>query len=343
MRLSRMSIVAAVALAEGGCGLGVSQLPEVWDRTDSTATAKMEIEIKKAIFCELRKAVFQEQDKQVRMKQETYVLVYKKSPKNKKAPKPEKSDDTLVFRITLTLTADEKSSVLPNVSFKDPISPATVFRQNVNQSFALGVGGTFSSQNVRYDKYTFEFGAAELTHEKNSKYCPPENPSSSSSPFVDGTKLGISDWLPGAVEVFKSEPPSKQDKSVRFLTLTEEDKARFLAPRNYKARLLADGDGGGGAFKPNVATYDNKFVIVSSANLAATWNLVRIGTGTSPLLDLNRTRTHELLITVNVGALETHLNGDRWFVVQSAPSDAAKNSHFASEIGSAVAAAIGNR
>jgi hypothetical protein len=276
----------------------------------------MEREIKKAIFCELRAGVLRVKDKQKKDGQVRYVFeIAKEARTNGK-------DQTLGFQITLTLTADEKSSLTPNVSFKEPISPATVFRQNVSQSFTLGAGGTLTSQNVRYDKYTFLFTGTQLFTDPEN-VCPKGGlrPTTTSSPFVDATGLGISDWLPGAVEVFKSEPHSSKTDN--------------------KLSVLAAPDQGGGGFTPNVATYDNKFVVVSSANVAATWNLVRIGTGTSPLFDLNRTRTHELLITASEDVLLDSKAG--FLSVQTGPSDIAKNSHFASEIGSAVSAAIGNR
>ncbi len=42
------------ALALGGCGLTYSRLPEIWDETDPDATYHMEVQVKKAIYCELR-------------------------------------------------------------------------------------------------------------------------------------------------------------------------------------------------------------------------------------------------------------------------------------------------
>ena len=51
----RTAFVVAVAFAESGCGLGVSQLPEVWDRTDGYATARIGDADKAGDLCELRK------------------------------------------------------------------------------------------------------------------------------------------------------------------------------------------------------------------------------------------------------------------------------------------------
>ena len=74
MHLTRISLIASIALAEGGCGLGVSQLPEVWDRTDSAATARMEKEVKKAIFCELRDGILRVKEKQETEGQVRYLI-----------------------------------------------------------------------------------------------------------------------------------------------------------------------------------------------------------------------------------------------------------------------------
>jgi hypothetical protein len=228
-------------------------------------------------------------------------------------------------QITLTLTADEKSTLTPTVSFPTPLNPAVEHLQTISQSFALNVGGTLSSENVRYDKFDFYYTAADLINNAGpADACgtPPTallGPPSSSSPFVDGRQLGIAEWLPGAIAVTDFQRSSR-------------------AAKNGEGPAL----GSGGSFASDSATYDNKFVIVSSGNATPAWNLVRITTGTSPFFDLNRTRTHELLITVGPGTTETKKDKSTGKIVRKniGPSSSAVNTHLASQIGSAVASAL---
>ena len=272
MHLFRTPLLVALAIAESGCGLSVAQLPEVWDASDPDATAHMEMQIKTAIFCELRKGAITAR----RVNSSQYYYGKENVTSADDLPFPE-----LGAQVTLTLTADEKTSLTPSVSLKDPIAPKAVFGQNVAQSFTMGFGGTLSSQNVQYDKFNFYYTARDLIRGAGpNDICgsPPTallGPKSASSPFVNGTNLGIEEWLPGAVAVTDFQ-------------------------RSSRAKKTGEGGplGSGGSFASDSITYDNKFVIVSDGNVTPTWNLVRIGTGSSSLFDLNRTRTHELLITV---------------------------------------------
>jgi hypothetical protein len=307
-----------LALVETGCGLGVSQLPEVWDRADQYSTARMELQIKQAIFCELRAAAIEAR----RVNRSSYH--YRGTNVTSADDLP--FADSWGAQITLTLTADEKSTLAPSVSLKNPLLPETSYGQAVARSFTLGLGGTLSSQNVRYDKFDFYYSAADLilgAGEGDICGSPPTallGPKSSSSPFIDGTNLGIREWLPGAVAVSDFQRSSRANLNGEGLAL-----------------------GSGGSFTSDSATYDNKFVIVSDGNVTPTYNLVKIATGTTPLLDLNRTRTHELLITIapdGTRVKKDKKTGKLVVVTGSGPSNSAVNSHLASQIGSAVAAAI---
>jgi len=280
----------------------------------------MELQIKAAIFCELRKGAIKA--RALNGGQQYY---YKNNSVT--SPNDLPFPDSWGAQVTLTLTADEKTGLTPNVSLKNPIAPAPVFGQNVSQSFTMGLGGTFSSQDVRYDKFSFYYTAHDLVADASANdICglPPTallGPKSTSSPFVDGTNLGIQEWLPGAVAVSDFQ-------------------------RSSRAAETGEGPalGTSGSFSADSATYDNKFVIVSDGNVTPTWNLVRVGTGSTPLFDLNRTRTHELLITVGPGTTVQSFDKKtgKTVRVNSGPSSAALNDHLASEIGSAVSAAVGS-
>lgn len=319
MRFGQACVVLLVtALTESACGLGVSQLPEVWDRADTFATAHMELQIKTAIFCELRAAAIE-----ARRLNSGQQYTYRSKDVTSAADEP--LPDTWGAQVTLTLTADEKGSLTPSVLLKDPIAPKASFGQNVAQSFTLGLAGTLSSEGVRYDKYNFYYTAKDLIEDAGPDdvcHVRPTilGPVSTSSPFVDGRNLGIREWLPGAIAVTDFQRSSR-------------------AAANGEGPAL----GTSGSFSSDSITYDNKFVIVSDASVAPTWSLLRVGTGTTALVDLNRTRTHELLITIGPGTTTVAVNKKtgKKTLVNTGPSSAAVNSHFASEIGSAVAAAIG--
>jgi hypothetical protein len=312
----RSSFAVMAFFLQSGCGLSVSQLPEVWDRTGPYATAEMEMQIKRAIFCELRDAAIAARGSNKSR------YFYRDVEVTSAADVP--FADSWGAQVTLTLTADEKTALTPNVTFKNALAPSN----GVAQNFNLGVAGTLSSQNVRYDKYNFFYTAYDLiSHAGEGDIChsPPAKllgPASSSSPFVDASQLGIREWLPGAVAVSDFQ-------------------------RSSRASLTGEGPalGSGGSFTSDSATYDNKFVIVSDGSIAPTWTLVKIATGSSSLLDLNRTRTHELLITISPGAITIAKDKTtkKLTVRTVGPSPTAINSHFASQIGSAVSAALQNR
>ena len=316
MKFSRALLITVISGACGGCGLSVSEIPEVWDRAEPFAAAHLEMQIKRAVFCELRKgALLARQLNSNRLLYDSKVV-----STDEDIPFP----DSWGAQVTLTLTADEKSSLTPGVTFRDPGQPSRVFGQTIAQSFSLGVGSNASSQNVRYDKFFAYYTSHDLIQGAGGDdICekPPRTlgPPSSSSPFVEASGLGLARWLPGAIAVVDFQRSSRASET-------------GIGPPLGTA----------GSFASDVATYSNKFTIITSGNVSPTWSLVRVSTPTTPLFDLNRTRTHELIVTVGPGAtsfLKSKKTG-RALVTNTGPSSSAVNSHFAAQIGSAVAAAI---
>jgi hypothetical protein len=273
----------------------------------------METQIKRAIFCELKIGA-------MGARKENYVNQYYNQTNVTSAEDIALPDDWGA-QVTLTLTADEKTSLAPGVVFKDPLNPAKSFGQAVSQSFSAGVGGTLSSQNVRYDKFDFFYTARDLLVRPDpNDICSSRptiiGPDSHSTPFVTASGLGISEWMPGAIAV-------------------------TIFRRSSRASITGEGAplGDSGA---DSATYDNKFVIVTDANAVQTWNLLRLSTATASLIDLNRTRTHELRITIGPGSTKTTVNPvtHQKTVSIVGPSLSAASSHLASQIGSAVSEAL---
>lgn len=317
-----------------GCGLGPTPLAEVWDRLEPDSTYNMTVQVKNAVYCELKRAAID-----MRNIQNWPVRTYngKAVSRDVDGPLP----DHWGVLVQLTLQADEKSTLNPGVVFKTPmhdapvnfkgevvgapalISAVTYGAKSLPQSYSLGLGGQLSSQNIRYHKYNFYWTARDLgTPITEGSSCRPDyfdgKPISSSSPFLDAQNLGIRDWLSSAIRVIDFQRSS---------------------------RLNDDGEGdplgvqGSGS---DTSNYSDKFVIVSSANVSPTWSLVRIGTPTGPLFDANRTRTHELVMTVGAGSFKyvTDPKSKRAQVVNVGPAATTRDSHNIAINGSSVGNAL---
>lgn len=344
------------ALALGGCGLTYSRLPEIWDETDPDATYHMEVQVKKAIYCELKAAALEikadiadckrKQDQGIKPEliSNNFRPIHYWDDRGHDIATAEDQwfPDSWGILVQLTIQAEEKSSATPNVSFKTPmhnvpvnfpgetigatgaLAAVTYGPLSVAQSFALGVGGQVSSDNTRYDKYTAFYSAAQLNVSTLSTGTGPcrsdvfgDDPKSSSSPFLNAANLGIRDWLESAVRVINWERTSRKNEN-------------GLGPP-----IAVSGAA------PDSSTYDNKFIVVTDANIAPNWNLVRIGTPATPMFDAMRTRTHELLMTVGPGANPTAISATtKTGQTMVNLSNAAANAFFANQIGSAVANAL---
>jgi hypothetical protein len=217
--------------------------------------------------------------------------------------------------VAFTLQADEKSALTPGVTYKS-------FLPN-SQTFSTGLGSQFSSENIQYHKYNFYYSAKDLAEPMIGSTCDPDfslGPRTTSSPFVDASNLGIREWLVDAVQVIDFHRSS---------------------------RVAADGEGPPLAVagtSSDSSQYDNKFVILTDASVTATWSLVRLSTPSTPLFDTQRTRTHELLMTLAPGStsFQTVVDKRGRVAVRAVrgPSEAAVAAHDAALIGSAVANAL---
>ncbi len=80
---------------------------------------------------------------------------------------------------------------------------------------------------------------------------------------------------------------------------------------------------GGSSPKPDTVSLEIKFIIVSNGNVTPTWKLVRVSanTGSTPLVNVGRTRTHDLIITIGP------------------PTQTTANTHLALQIGQSIGAA----
>jgi len=174
-------------------------------------------------------------------------------------------------------------------------------------TFNVGAAATLSSQATRVDKYEFYYAVKplKLPIDGGGNTDCAAKPSSS---LLSG-ELGILPWL-------------KQALALRIHDLSSPVTSS--------------------AFKQDVLSYETKFIIITSGSANPQWKLVRVATNQSgsSLLSANRTRTHDLLITLGPTGGD---QGDKKKKGPPAPSTMATNSHLASEIGLAVANAIAAR
>jgi hypothetical protein len=309
VRLARaFALVGSVGL--GSCGLSNPQISELWDADypgdpstltpPVSATAQIEFEIKKRIYCELKAAVYSANHFPVT---ESDTLTGKRIVKMKSLIPLDWS-----AQVALSLQVDEATSLSPGVTFNQVLQDATtifgVQTVTTSQSFNLGIGATLKSTATRIDKYNPEYTIAFLSKTPTSAdyICDPRRPENdpfrrlgwtpaSSSPFLIESDLGIEKWLLGAMFVNNLLPSD---------VLPKKD----------------------GSNKTDSVSYEIKFEIVSSGNLTPTWKLVRISANTDgPFFGTGRTRTHDLIITLGPKTNETN------------------NAHLASQIGSAVGSA----
>jgi hypothetical protein len=300
-----------LAIALAGCGTSVPRIPEIWDLVaDQDATQNMEMQIKRAIFCELRSAV---QIARNRVQLKTY---YHGKLVSTDADQP--VPDSWGVQSTLKFTVEESSKLNPGATYLWTLNKAT-------ETFSLGAGGQVSSAATRTDTFESFYTISDLYNVLSGKnICEKPGsqnigPPSHSSPFVVLSELGIRDWLPAATETGAYLRSSRKDPSGEGPPL-----------------------GSGGSFSADSFSYDVKFVIVTDVNVTPVWKLIRVSTPASPaLFDTSRTRTHELILTIGPGATVAVKNSNGKIVSKTVgPAQSAANSHLAQQIGSAVATSL---
>jgi hypothetical protein len=317
-RIARVIVIMLAACLSAGCGLVIPNIKEVWDADkpadaapvtprDVTGATQIEFEIKKEVYCQLKEAV-----------SAANTIPVKGGPVgSQRVIQTGLIPNSWGAQVSLSLQVDETSGLSPGVVLNQ-VMPNAINGFGVGntvttgQSFGLGFGGTLSSVATRIDKYDPYWSVAflmipdtarSICKKIDGKYV--NDPlighgwtAASSSPFILEGDLGIKDWLVGAMQVNDVLPS-------------------VGAPSG-------GGGGGGGNSTPDTVSYEIKFVIVSSGNITPTWKLVKVSANTAgTFFNTGRTRTHDLIITIGPGS--------------GAQGAAAQQTHFASQIGNAVA------
>lgn len=208
-------ILAAALISTGlcGCGIGVPQVGEFWDRDypgdgnphgtpPLNATAQIEFEIKQKVYCELKHAV---------QAAEAVDAGDENGKKRMFIPYG------WGVQMQLSLGVDETIALTPGLSLTK-LYPNAVTAFGVGnsvttpQSFNLGLGGSLSREVIRTDKFNTYYSIKDLALkksylcDKDGKVKPEEDlfnnlgqPAAMSSPFLIESSLGLKDWLIGAM------------------------------------------------------------------------------------------------------------------------------------------------
>lgn len=334
---SRINALLALSIAgiTSGCGTHVPTHAEFWDKSDPDATLHMEMQVKRAIYCELRQGAREAKKK---------ILRRFFQGKEVTTEADEFLPDTWGAQITLNFTVDETSKFAPGVSFNTPmhsgvtnfigetigatplVAAMTYGPVTTAQSYAFGLGGTLSSQATRIDKHSFFYTVGDLRRDFGGKDACDESqsgafgPKSTSSPFLVISEIGLRKWLSDAAALNDSL-------------------------RSTRAALNGIGPATGsvGSFNSDSVSFEAKFIVTSSVNATPIWKLVRISANTgASFFDTSRVRTHDILVTLGESKVEVVKigTGKQRSIVSTGPGAAAANSHLASQIGLAVGSQI---
>jgi hypothetical protein len=198
-------------------------------------------------------------------------------------------------QLQLTLTVVESSSLTPNLTYNRTLADGLESGVSVGRSWGVGISGELSSTATRTDTTYSYWSVGNIAGpRKNEGMCNEQK------------------W------------PIERDAS-SLLVKSDLGIARFLED-NVKAADLLHSSKPKGANKPekvDVYSYDLKFVVVSSGGVSPQFKLIPLSGGGTPILNLNRTRTHELLLTFG----PTGPNG-------FTPSDISFSQHISTQLGS---------
>jgi hypothetical protein len=225
-------------------------------------------------------------------------------------------------KVTLTFNVEEINSLSPGLSFSHNLASVVQHFSNgttvtTPRSFNLGLGGTVSSDAQRIDKLDFFLAFKDFVNNLSYPNTDLRVPCHHDSKILIESDLKLKEWI---------------------------EVATFA---NYTNSITTPG---GYTFPMSVISHDVSFIVKASGNVTPTWKLVPVSINTnSPFLQAQRNSTNELLITLGPTAAAEAVPRKATPSEKAAPptetekpqpSLALVNSHLASEIGAAVAAAL---
>ncbi|UPJ61991.1 hypothetical protein [Bradyrhizobium sp. 192] len=202
------------------------------------------------------------------------------------------------IQLQLTLSVVESSGFTPNLTYNRTLTNGSESGLSIGRSWSVGLSGELSSTATRTDTaYSYWSVGSIAGPGKNKDMCDEQA------------------W------------PIERDAS-SLLVKSDLGIARFLED-HVKAADLLHSSKPQGAKKPekiDVYSYDLKFVVVSSGGVTPQFKLIPLSGSGTPILNLNRSRTHELLLTFG----PTGPNG-------FAPSQISFYQHINTQLGSTLA------
>jgi hypothetical protein len=249
MRFVSVLGVLMLSLLCAGCGAVVPQIGEAWDNNSGIPGDKtLEMMIKRKVFCELQRAVSDIEA------EPGFTLTYN----NGKIVHKKWIPETWGVLMTLQITVDESTQANPGATLTDPLKPVQSFGSSVAQSFKASIGGTFSTEANRQDKFTYYYLVKDL--EAVQPACDYDREYGSS--FLLNDNLEIRKWLANAMNMRTSLQTSE---------LSQQEVA------TYDIKFIVTTNVG--------ATPTWTLLRVTASN------------GTPNLIGFNRNRTHELILS----------------------------------------------
>jgi hypothetical protein len=282
MRVSKFfkPFTLGICLLIAGCGTHLPYVGEVWNEEgwrEVGVNDNLAIKIRAKVFCDLVEAA-----------NSAIGTTYYPDPEKGKASRaPYPVLKNFGVQMQLTITIDETGAIDPSGALTHILPNALVGKVVASQSVSLNSSAVISSQAVRIDTYYSYFTIERLTNPKNKELCSHRNTT-------------INTW----------------SNLLSDLRIKE-----FLGNATYSATIIhsseAPAKGNAKTAKFDIFSYDTKFVVQTSLGINPVVKLASqsVGSGTNPLVNANRTRTHELLLTFGpdndgpiTAALNIHLN-----------------------------------
>jgi hypothetical protein len=174
--------------------------------------------------------------------------------------------DDYGIQLQLTLSVTEGSAFAPGLTATRTLSSVLQSGEDVSRNLVGGVSAVASSTATRTDtSYTYWQVGQIAGDDKKSEFCKPDWPLGGGSLLLS-SDLGIKNFL---------------EDNVTPVTLLHSSK-----PLGKKKPEKVD-----------IYSYSLKFAVVTSGSLNSTFKMVTLSGGGVPILNLNRTRTQELILT----------------------------------------------
>ncbi|GLS30556.1 hypothetical protein GCM10007937_22640 [Mesorhizobium albiziae] len=167
-------------------------------------------------------------------------------------------------KLSLKITVDERSTLSPGVTYKEPLRNAvSQFQTTIPQNFSASVGLHSSAQATRVETIGFSYKFADLLAEGRLK--------KGDCQKRIRNKVIVSDFKIGDFLMTKA----------------------FVA--NHTDAVVQNGEDS----PYSTFTYDTTFIITYGGNITPVWNLIHItANSTSPLYNAVRSKTHNLTMTL---------------------------------------------